>query len=185
MTDQVKPMDREAWEARLKEIEVRVEAATPGPWVKDGNGTGGHIKSMPEPPVLDARGWEKTPTVCIYDIWSRLGVPVPESEELASREDKDGKFIAHSRQDIPDLVAYARALQSQLTKALAEVERLMGIAQVASRYVQAERDALSAQEHGLPRQDVEDLEVNMDVAWGNICVAVDDFNAIEKAKQPK
>lgn len=106
MTTPLKPMDREAWEKRLKEIEARTEAATPGPWI---GGTMPTTASCAPEPL-----W----------FWSNLApreIHYDRSTHLAPR---DGFFIARARQDIPDLVAHVRALQSQLTDALAEVERL-------------------------------------------------------------
>lgn len=184
MTTPLNPLDREAWEKRLNEIEARADAATPGPWGIC-MGSGGNLCT-----ALSSEGFEDwdrrfTPIADFLPDWILEAEDGKGGSSIRKDHRQDMDFVAHSRQDIPDLVAYARALQSQLTEAQAEVERLRGIAQVASRYVQAERDALSAQERWLSRQDVGDFEVKMDGAWTNICVAVDEFNAIEKARQPK
>lgn len=101
--------------ADIEAIRARANAATPGPWVKNGGGTGGHIKSMPIPPVVNPMGFEETPTVCLYDVWTRMGIPMPDAKQRKEQEDKDGAFIAASRQDIPTLCDEVDALRAQLT----------------------------------------------------------------------
>lgn len=74
---------------RLAEIEARAAKATPGPWV---HGGGQDIQTEDEIDVADA---------CKGDGY------------LCAEGLADADFIAHSRTDIPDLIAEIRRLRAQ------------------------------------------------------------------------
>jgi hypothetical protein len=78
---------------RLAEIEARCEAATEGPWYAN---PGGYVE-------LDEFG-EGEHFNGIADTWN-------------ANDGKDAEFIAHARQDVPDLIATVR-------EQAAEIERL-------------------------------------------------------------
>lgn len=83
--------------AREQQIRQRAEAATPGPWTytKD-PGYAGMYGWPPEgPDDLNQEGWESTH-------------PPP--------GDANGPFIAHARQDIPDLLAALDAARAERDK---------------------------------------------------------------------
>ena len=73
-------------EQRLKEIEDRTNAATPGPWDMDGSGV---------------YGAGETEVVTFTDY-----LPIGD----------DADFIAYARQDIPDLIAEVRRLREELNQ---------------------------------------------------------------------
>lgn len=52
------------------------------------------------------------------------GIPDTDFKSFDHHLPENAEFIANSRQDIPDLIAHARALQQQLAEAQAEIERL-------------------------------------------------------------
>ena len=87
----------------IAEIRARVNAATEGPWVAYGI----YVETVPE--------FVPDP----FDI-------MPEPVAKASWGDHDAKFIAHARQDIPNLAA-------ALEKSEAEVVRLGGVIAEAIR----------------------------------------------------
>jgi hypothetical protein len=73
---------------QLKQIEERCNKATTGPW----------------------KGFWRGNTVKSHYIWS----PVEQKNICSSisPKTKNADFIAHARQDIPDLLAYVRELQT-------------------------------------------------------------------------
>ena len=88
----------------IAEIQARVDAATKGPWVTCGI----YVETVPEF-ALDR-----------FDI-------MPETVAKADVGDHDAEFIAHARQDIPNLLA-------ALEKSEAEVVRLGGVIAEARRH---------------------------------------------------
>lgn len=66
-------------------------AHTPGPWVKDYNGSLGHIKAPKQ--GLTPGGFEKSPTVARYDV-------LP--DDLMSREEREAN--AHLISAAPDVL---------------------------------------------------------------------------------
>jgi hypothetical protein len=91
----------------LEAIRARAEAATPGPW---------EASSAPDYPQGNTLGWDVMAAPrCVV-----AGAPLPQN---------DAAFIAHSREDVPKL--------------LAEVERLRSVEQAAHRYVRARAEELS------------------------------------------
>jgi hypothetical protein len=90
---------------RLEQIKARVEKATEGPWAKH-------------------------PALAQVDAFN-TGVPVPVFQalwptDLRSEEETEAneEFIAHARQDVPDLVAEVERLFSINVQLLIENERL-------------------------------------------------------------
>lgn len=91
---------------RLKEIEARANAATPGPWIPDNDCHGVHD------PVVWAREKYKH-FVC--NVGADAGPEDPVRESVAfDMEIADMHFIAHARLDIPDLVTEVWALRELL-----------------------------------------------------------------------
>ena len=97
-------------EAQLQKIEKRCEAATPGPWTYEK--ADGYCNASPNytcPHDDDTCGeWCDTCPVWIWDT----GAYIPETLTLDIGEydginNKDADFIAHAREDLPDLLAYA------------------------------------------------------------------------------
>lgn len=134
------PMDKE--KVDLEAIEARANAATPGPWVKDGEGTKGHIKSVPNPPIVNAKGVSATPTVCKYQVWTDLGLNLEDDFGHVKDENPNGEFIAHARQDIPALLALARSQASQLAESQALIAELTRLRQMEGEEVRRLREAL-------------------------------------------
>ena len=78
---------------RLAEIEARLEHATPGPWQRSGirmKLTADCIQVC----TLDGSGW--------------IFLPVGKGQPGAIW---DAEFVAHARQDVPDLIAEIRRLR--------------------------------------------------------------------------
>jgi len=78
---------------RLKEIEERCEAATPGPW----------LIAEPLKPRIFTRGSGRLAN--FYD-----------SDQEVSRDWDNAEFCACARADLPDLVAAYRELQTEYTE---------------------------------------------------------------------
>jgi hypothetical protein len=102
-------------ETRLREIEERAKAATPGPWRTrvDDIDDWGQVRGLGP----DGRMW----TVAM----ARAGRFVSSEEEDAcrwpSKADPYGhnaEFIAHAREDVPALVEEIRRLRAGIAKAL-------------------------------------------------------------------
>lgn len=87
---------------RLAEIEERVKAATEGPWVAeelDGYITG-HVTSK-------------------HKNWAGNRAPHQRRDSITDCDamtNTDAAFIAHARQDIPDLLVYVQWLKEELEK---------------------------------------------------------------------
>lgn len=114
MTD----MDRngpELTDAELEAIEKRAEAATPGPWLHEGNGAvgAGHRTKQ----VAMACG-----PAAMYD------------ERAATNEiiAANGGFIAHARTDVPRLIAALRARDARVAELEASLEKHIAARQDAS-----------------------------------------------------
>lgn len=73
---------------RLDDIEARVKAATPGPWVADDDG--GVSTAWPEVDPVLGQG------------------PIVDTEGCGMGNPDDAEFIAHARTDVEDLAAFAR-----------------------------------------------------------------------------
>lgn len=111
-------------EEQLLEIEARCKAATPGPWMAD---VGPLITIEAEPLRRDLVGWP----ICDMDMEVELIAP---GQPMA-----DADFIAHARQDVPDLLEEVAQLHESVRQwrefdrveswaradAEREVERLM------------------------------------------------------------
>ena len=81
----------------LNAIEARVNAATPGGWVVHSDDFDLEVR---QDPTVDKEGWGHiTIATCIQDA-----------------QDNDAEFIAHARQDVPDLIAYARELEARVAE---------------------------------------------------------------------
>lgn len=83
--------------SELKEIEDRANAASPGPWLYSAR------RHEVDTAQIGLDG-------LVYD-YKLIGSVEP---ELYLMSDEDGQFIAHSRQDIPALIAEIRRLQALL-----------------------------------------------------------------------
>jgi hypothetical protein len=101
---------------RLKEIQERLDKATPGPWQRNMMKLG-----LPSPHVVDFGRPPKSPFAVLH------------SDVEPTNTTNDADFIAHSREDIPFLLAdnerkddLIAELRLQLNSALAEIERLKG-----------------------------------------------------------
>ncbi len=94
-------------ETRLKEIEEREKRTAAGLWKIEKTGYG-HIHI-----VQETFGWIGKSAMFIADVHIRI------QDEIGNAE-----FIAHSRQDIPDLIDEVRNLQQQLNVAIKEIEKL-------------------------------------------------------------
>lgn len=91
--------------ADIEAIRRRAEMATPGPWVVEYNPMG----DDPTEPFV------------------RMGPPDNRSDSTVLTE-PDADFIAHARQDVPDLCAEVTRLQSALAQAEAEKAELIAAA---------------------------------------------------------
>lgn len=80
---------------RLKEIKARAEAATPGPW-----NSWAVVDGIPHNHVA-------SPTEEIAELDNGEYIENPNM-------DADAKFIAHARQDVPDLIAEVERLEAKL-----------------------------------------------------------------------
>ena len=99
----------------LDAIEARAKAATPGPWVVDKGafGIGVIAESQIGIPDNDPEG------VYIADCYKK-------SAEVHA------EFIAHAREDIPDLTARVRELESYIEERTQKVESLIKAARNAT-----------------------------------------------------
>jgi hypothetical protein len=89
----------------LKAIEVRVEAATPGPWT-----------------LLEVHGGD-------VDPWC---VEIGQTGRAFVETVEDGKFIVHARADVPFLIATLRGLYAQLDELVAAHELICAIGDKSS-----------------------------------------------------
>ncbi|WP_181349450.1 hypothetical protein [Thalassobacillus sp. CUG 92003] len=92
-------------ENELAAIRERADNATEGPWTN-----------------FDDVFYEDSPYVQVYDGFTETGV------ELVAdcKRTKDADFIAHSREDIPKLLAEIDRLHAELDKADREVRKWAG-----------------------------------------------------------
>lgn len=98
-------------EERLAEIEAREQAATGGPWQHRPHGhydDWGLIRAADGMPVASANLLARHPEAHPRPD-PRTG-RVPEPEEIQ----RNGQFLAHARQDVPDLVEEVRRLRAEL-----------------------------------------------------------------------
>lgn len=106
---------------RLEEIRARAEAATKGPWSLDHNDT--YVAADKEPPEHD---W----------YWISGSMEEPSDGYFAEHSDEDMRgpelvvqnncrFIAHSRSDIPFLLAEVERLKSELSEQEREWEDIV------------------------------------------------------------
>lgn len=86
---------------RLAEIEARANAATPGPW-----------SSEDGPRVLDSEGFESITVWVVRGLrTATLALIRHMAGTYASERDANAAFIAHARQDVPELVAEVKRLR--------------------------------------------------------------------------
>lgn len=85
---------------RLEEIKARVEAATAGPWGTDGDSVYPRLQG----------GW-------ICQLFYKDEARMPNSKNNAA-------FIAHSRQDVQDLLAEVERLQTTVREERANIDHL-------------------------------------------------------------
>lgn len=109
---------------RLAEIEAREKAATEGPWAYGGQ-EGFQSIDYPQTPPFETRRIE-----CGGDTLAN----VSQGGTLLPSDEANALFIAHARQDIPDLVAEVKRQEQELdiaAKKLAwcegEVKRLQAL----------------------------------------------------------
>lgn len=91
-------------EMRLKQIEERAARASVGPWAADGHGD----------MIWGPRQGDGQRICDIRGHGFLTAILKLSDEEAATQQDCDGKFIASSRQDVPDLVAEVRKLNFQV-----------------------------------------------------------------------
>ena len=82
---------------RLAEIKARADAATPGPWERN------NLAGRPEREVFAGD-----------ELIGDFGVGGWEDDEGADRVEINAEFIAHARQDIPDLLAEVERLREHV-----------------------------------------------------------------------
>ena len=97
-------------QTRLAEIRARVEAATPGPWEWDAIDEGS-LRTLD--PLGDAVARK-------YGLRAQILGTGEHNRKTPNRADTD--FIAHSRQDIPDLLAELSRLRAVIEEARDEIE---------------------------------------------------------------
>ena len=95
----------------LAEIKARCEAATPGPWVD----------RLRDFECLDGYGLESHPTV---ETNGKTVCVLCEREFDDDNDEADAVFIAHARQDIPDLLAEVERLRKRAERLRAGVKSL-------------------------------------------------------------
>lgn len=88
----------------LDAIQARADAATEGPWARSGHDIG-HV-------VYDSQG------PC------ELAGPVMLGRVIGEAGYEDAEFIAHTRQDIPELIARIRELESEVLELMDEAGNL-------------------------------------------------------------
>ena len=88
-------------EAKLQEIEARANAATPGPWIGDG-----------EFGFVFQRGASRAHCIARLD-----------HEDVRDTSGADLAFIAHARTDVPALIAEVRRLRAEHAAALDAARR--------------------------------------------------------------
>lgn len=91
---------------QLAEIEARADAATKGPWIAAAHGSG-----VVGWPVVASSGR----SVCAinYVHHSAIDPAVPGDKAFNAESKRNAAFLAHARQDIPALIAHARALEAE------------------------------------------------------------------------
>lgn len=90
-------------ESELAEIRARMDAATPGPWVK--------VNAFSSYPECD----DKDLHFAIHDSQSNQIAFVEENYWVEDYE-ADSNFIAHARTDVPRLLAHIEALEAKLAE---------------------------------------------------------------------
>jgi hypothetical protein len=98
----------------LEEIELRCEAATPGPWF---------VRHLDDDYAMNLTAVSTTPDTGQGERWPNFDsttivaatlVQQPRYVDLADgRWDENARFIAHARTDIPRLVAEIKRLRGQ------------------------------------------------------------------------
>jgi hypothetical protein len=99
---------------RLQAIRARCEAATPGPWIytwTDEMG-GPYLSDSYQCQMITTPKDEEGKLKFILDIEDDGG----KIEINSFLSDEDGRFIAHARQDIPDLLAEVERLEAELVR---------------------------------------------------------------------
>lgn len=104
-------MSQPLGDERLAAIAVRAAAATPGPWESVVTETGFGVKYLGS-----LAGLRPAQLEFVYQDEGVL------FEATTTAEDKDAEFVAHARQDVPDLLAEVGRLRVQLLWAEACLE---------------------------------------------------------------
>lgn len=121
---------------RIAEIRARVEAATPGPWEMQTRQTNWNtlgLETFVGRPIADnlslehqvVTSWEHGQVKDKVVIFGISVSPYREHTHMIHVRPEDADFVAHSRQDIPDLLAAldaARADVARLRKQLEDVD---------------------------------------------------------------
>lgn len=105
---------------RLAEIAARAEAASVGPWNTSREDMDSMVETEDDGLVMVCyvyRQYDKK----IKGAWARIGVPSKQGSQVFRT---DARFIAHARQDIPDLLAEVARLAAENLSLNAEVQRL-------------------------------------------------------------
>jgi chromosome segregation ATPase len=111
---------------RLAEIKARAEKATPGPWTAT---------------YEESDQWTSITGAGLFDGGHWMVCPEVATTEGEPGEDSD--FIAHAREDVPDLMAEVERLQRERDNALRHVDAAV-IAQNKERFMKRDAEADAA-----------------------------------------
>ena len=95
---------------RLEQIKERAEKAVAGPWT---------VENPMDSPAVIANGHKQA-----YD-WDFIAHIETGKAKHSVKADRNASFIAHARQDIPDLLAEIERLTTRITALETENERLL------------------------------------------------------------
>ena len=101
----------------LKAIEDRCNKATPGPW-----------RACQEGTCSCSQVWSQSADVPVAEIirgeWGDPGFPYGKIPEKVA--ENNSLFIAHAREDVPQLIEYIKDLETQIPRWIPVKERLPG-----------------------------------------------------------
>ena len=113
--------------AELDAIEKRMAEASPGPWTHDSYPSGTeyvhmrHASGKSGPRIMGPDGTDQDGHVgahmSLYNVPAFVALTGEQEEKLVLEKWGNAEFIAHSRQDVPALVAEVRRLKAQLRTA--------------------------------------------------------------------